>query len=71
MSVSSSAPTPSVPPFWQTMPLSAMTTEQWESLCDGCGRCCLHKVEDADTGQVHYTEVACRLLNIGTAKSKD
>jgi uncharacterized protein len=74
MSANSSAPkpepAPSSPPFWQTTPLSAMTREQWESLCDGCGRCCLHKVEDADSGRVHYTEVACRLLDIGSAKCK-
>jgi uncharacterized cysteine cluster protein YcgN (CxxCxxCC family) len=72
MSASSSAPTTEPgPPFWHSTPLSAMTEEQWESLCDRCGRCCLHKVEDADTGQVHYTEVACRLLNLGTAQCKD
>jgi len=59
------------PPFWHTTPLKAMTRPQWESLCDGCGRCCLHKLEDADTGQVHYTEVACWLLDIGTCACKD
>ena len=63
--------TSSVEKFWQSVPLEDMTRAQWESLCDGCGRCCLHKLRDEDTERVHHTKVACRLLNTATARCND
>jgi uncharacterized protein len=56
--------------FWE-LPLSALTRAEWEALCDGCGRCCLHKIEDEDTGEIINTNVSCRLLDTSTAQCKD
>ena len=50
--------------FWKEKTLEEMTDAEWESLCDGCARCCLIKLEDADTSEVHYTSLACNLLDI-------
>lgn len=50
-------------PFWKTTALADMDRTQWESLCDGCGRCCLHKLEDSDSGELFYTSVVCHLFD--------
>ncbi len=59
------------PPFWTTKSLEAMSPEEWESLCDGCGRCCLNKLEDEDTGDIHLTRLSCALLDISSCRCSD
>jgi len=57
--------------FWLDTPLDELSPVQWEALCDGCARCCLHKVEDEDSGQVFYTRAACRLLDCDSCRCTD
>ncbi len=56
---------------WWTKPLSALDRGEWEALCDGCGRCCLHKLEDDETGELFPTNVACKLLDRRTGLCSD
>ena len=58
-------------PFWRRKKLAQMTRAEWESLCDGCGRCCLNKLEDIDTGDTVFTDVGCRLLDTGSCRCRD
>ncbi len=61
---------PESPPFWKLKPLEEMTSAEWESLCDGCARCCLVKLEDEDTGDIHFTDVGCTLLDVKTCRCR-
>ena len=58
-------------PFWKTKTLEEMSPEEWESLCDGCGKCCIVKLEDEDTGALVYTRLHCKLLDGSTCQCSD
>ena len=58
-------------PFWKTKTLDEMNPGEWESLCDGCARCCLVKLEDEDTAAIHLTRLACSMLDIGACRCSD
>ena len=58
-------------PFWRSKRLADMTEDEWESLCDSCGKCCLHKLEDPDTRRFAYTNVACFMLDVTTCRCSD
>jgi uncharacterized protein len=58
-------------PFWKQKRLEDLNPAEWESLCDGCGRCCLVKLEDEDTGEIHFTDIACKLFDKGTCRCAD
>lgn len=55
-------------PFWKTKTLEQMSRDEWESLCDGCARCCMVKLEDDDTGTIHLTRLACSMLEVKTCR---
>lgn len=57
-------------PFWQSKSLSEMTDQEWESICDGCGKCCLQKLQDDETEEVYYTNLSCHQLDINACQCK-
>ncbi len=54
--------------FWKTKTLDEMTDAEWESLCDGCGLCCMHKIQDDQSGEIYYTNLACKLFDLETCR---
>ena len=59
------------PDFWKNRPLEHLDRNEWEALCDGCGKCCLHKIEDIDTAKIYYSSISCRYLNTDTCRCND
>jgi uncharacterized protein len=64
-------PAPAEAPFWRVKKLAQMSRTEWESLCDGCAKCCLVKLEYDDTGEIEHTEIACRLLDLNSCRCSD
>ncbi len=62
---------PDIRPCLETTPLEDKTPAPWESLCDGCARCCLHKLQDRETGRIYFTMIACRLLDRQTCRCRN
>ncbi|MBZ9560398.1 MULTISPECIES: YcgN family cysteine cluster protein [unclassified Modicisalibacter] len=57
--------------FWERYPLAELDGAEWEALCDGCGRCCLLKLEDEESGDIATLDLACQLLDIGACHCSD
>ncbi len=58
-------------PYWKIKSLQEMNNAEWEALCDGCGHCCLHKLQDEDTDEIYITRIACKLLDLQSCRCRE